>query len=139
MKSIVCIELKLQLVHWTERETSDFRGLIVDTTGFSHFWIVGINDFVWSRLAAFLRSSINLLPLQLLDFSLTTTTKKKGQCLKNVTQFIWQHVFWKSIIWKIRTCSNKPDSSLHIYTVLVIPHTYFNICLNTYRMQLLSK
>lgn len=67
-KYYVCIELQLQLVHWTERETSDFRELIMDSKGFSLFWIVGIDDFVWSRLAAFLRSSVNPLPLQFLAF-----------------------------------------------------------------------
>lgn len=67
-KYYVCIELQLQLVHWTERETSDFRELIMDSKGFSHSWIVGIDDFVWSRLAAFLRSSVNPLPLQFLAF-----------------------------------------------------------------------
>lgn len=67
-KYYVCIELQLQLVHWTERETSDFRELITDSKGFSHSWIVGIDDFVWSRLAAFLRSSVNPLPLQFFAF-----------------------------------------------------------------------
>lgn len=42
--------------------------LITDSKGFSHSWIVGIDDFVWSRLAAFLRSSVNPLPLQFLAF-----------------------------------------------------------------------
>lgn len=107
-KYYVCIELKLQLVHWTERETSDFRELIVDTTGFSHFWIIRINDFVWSRLAAFLRSSLPPLPLQFLHFS---PTKKKTSALRMLRNFIWQRACWKPIIWKIRTCSNKPDSS----------------------------
>lgn len=67
-KYYVCIELQLQLVHWTERETSDFRELIMDSKGFSHSWIDGIDDFVWSRLAAFLRSSVNPLPLQFFAF-----------------------------------------------------------------------